>query len=384
MEIIKKEFLSKRFLVAPLARNDKCRCIHIENFKFVIQIIIVSYLLSFSAWSQSKISISSSVNKTTIYIGDLITYSVKITHDEDVEVLLPSLGANLGGFEIRDYHEFEPRKVEDKIVHQVDYVISTFDVGDFEIPPIAVGYKVLPDTVEQIMKTESIKIVVESMKPSEDGDIREIKPPWEISFNWKPIVIIGIIAFFAILFVIAFIYVIKKRKKGEAIIPKKLEPQRPPHEIAYEELQRLADSDLLETGQIKLYYSEVSDIIRRYLEGRYQIIAMEMTTTEVLDQLRATEIEENHFGFFVQFLESCDLVKFAKYIPTETENEEIMKLAIQIVDETKWVEPVLEDVVEKEEMAEPNQFQDSEQRFDENVVDVSEVNEIEQEKKDVE
>lgn len=306
---------------------------------YVLQLVFFFlFLVPFSWAAQSKISISSSVDKATIYIGDLITYSVNITHDEDVEVILPSLGENLGGFEIRDYHEFDPRKENDKIVHQVDYIISTFDVGDYEIPPISVGYKVPPDTVEKILKTESIKIVVESMKPSEDGDIKEIKPPWEISYNWKPVLVIGIIALFVILFVIALIYVVRKRKKGETIIPKKLEPPRPPHEIAYEELQRLKDSDFLETGKIKLFYSEISDIIRRYVEGRYQIIAMEMTTTEVLDQLRTTEIEGNHFELFVRFLESCDLVKFAKYIPGDNENEDIMKLAIQIVDETKWEE----------------------------------------------
>jgi len=362
-----------------------------NRFKFGIYLVLLLFLWITSAWSQSKISISSSVDKASIYIGDLITYSVKITHDEDVEVLLPSLGANLGGFEIRDYQEFDPRKEEDKIVHQVDYVISTFDVGDFEIPPIAVGYKVPPDSVENVLKTESIKIVVESLKPSEDGDIREIKPPWEISYNFKKIIVVGIIALFVILFVIALIYVIRKRKKGEAIIPRKLQPQRPPHEIAYEELQRLADSDWLETKKIKLYFSEISDIIRRYVEGRYQIIAMEMTTTEVLDQLQSIEIDGIHFELFVIFLEACDLVKFAKYIPSENENKEIMNQAVQIVDETKWIEPIFEEAEGKDEITDSNQLEVVEQEVDEKFEDkkvddaiVQVVNVIEQEKKDVE
>ena len=362
-----------------------------NRLKFIAHLILLFYLFVPDAWSQSKISISSSVDKASIFIGDLITYSVRITHDEDVEVLLPSLGANLGGFEIRDYQEFEPRKEEDKIVHQVNYVISTFDVGDFEIPPIMVGYKVPPDTLENVLKTEVIKIVVESLKPSEDGDIREIKPPWEISFNWKTVIVIGIIALFVILFVIALIYVIRKRKKGETIIPRKLVPQRPPHEIAYEELQRLSDSDLLEIGKIKQYYSEVSDIIRRYVEGCYQIIAMEMTTTEVLDQLRTTEIGETHFDLFVRFLEACDLVKFAKYIPSENENIEIMKQAVQIIDETKWVETTIEEMKEKEELPEANQLEEVKQNADENFKNtkpedaiVQKVDVIEQEKKDAE
>jgi len=141
-----------------------------------------------------------------------------------------------------------------------------------------------------------------------------------------------------LLLALAVIYVIRKRHRGEAILPHKMEPPRPPHEIAYEELQRLAASELLAHGEWKAYYSEISEIIRRYVEGRYQIVALELTTTELLVQLEAIEIEEKHQILFVQFLQLCDFVKFAKYIPEEKDNEQVMKWAVQIVDETKWVE----------------------------------------------
>jgi hypothetical protein len=313
---------------------------------FFIFFITVWFYLN-SASGQSRVTISASVDSSTITIGDLITYTVKITHDEDVEVQLPSLGENLGGFEIRDYVDFEPKKQNKKIIHQVDYIISTFETGEFEIPPISVGYRIPPDTIEHVLKTESIKIVVESVNPSEDGDIRDIKSPWEISYNWKPVILIGGILLFVILLIVVLIYVIRKRRRGETIMPRKLEPPRPPHEVAYEELQRLAESDYLEKGEIKVYYSEVSDIIRRYIEGRYQIIAMELTTTEVLDQLKSIDIEEDLFDQIITFLESCDLVKFAKYIPGAEENEEILKLAIHIVDVTKWIEQFIEEDIDE-------------------------------------
>jgi len=327
------------------------------NFSWVFLFLFSFFPQLLLSQDTPEVTISGSVDSSTITIGDLITYTVKITHDEGVAVQLPSLGENLGGFEIRDYIDHEPRRENDKIVHQVDYIISTFETGEFEIPPISVSYTIPPDTIENILKTPSIEIIVESVNPSEDGDIREIKPPWEIPFNWKPIVLIGSIVLFSILFIIGLIYVIRKRRKGESIIPRKLEPPRPPHEVAYEELKRLADSDYLEKDEIKLYYSEVSDIIRRYVEGRYQIIAMELTTTEVLDQLKFVEIEKEHFEDFVRFLESCDLVKFAKYIPTEIENEEIWQLATHIVDVTKWIELVTE---ESEEVSEPEVVEDKE------------------------
>ena len=335
----------------------KLRNVRIFTRWYIWIIVFLYFCLPDFTQAQSKISLSAGVDKATITIGDLITYSVVIKHDEDVEVRLPALGENLGGFEIRDYNQHEPRSEKGKIVHQVDYIISTFDVGDFEIPPVEIGYVIRPDSVEKVLKTENIKIVVESVKPSEDGDIRDLKPPWEISFNWQPVIIIGGIVLFVILLIIFIIYVIRKRRKGEKIIPRKLQPPRPPHEIAYEELACLAESDLLDKGEIKLYYSEISDIIRRYVEGRYQVIAMELTTTEVLDQLKSTEIENEHFEMFVSFFEICDLVKFAKHFPDSKENKKNEQLALQIVDVTKWIDPVSEIEPENEKPLETEKIE---------------------------
>ncbi len=288
--------------------------------------------------SQSKVSLAASVDKAKITIGDLIIYTVTVTHDPDVKVQLPALGENLGGFEIRDYQVLEPRKEGNRVIEQIHYTISTFETGDFEIPPIAIRYALPPDTTRNELKTESIKIVVESMKPSEEGDIRDIRAPWDLPYDWKRLLRLVALIGLVLLLALVTIYVIRKRRRGETLLPHKIAPPRPPHEIAYEDLQRLAALELLAHGEWKAYYSEISEIIRRYVEGRYQIIALEMTTTDLLAQLEAIEIEEKHQTLFAQFLQLCDLVKFAKYIPEEKDNEQVMKWALQIVDETKWVE----------------------------------------------
>lgn len=288
--------------------------------------------------AQDHISLQASVDKATITIGDLIIYTITVTRDENVEVQLPALGENLGGFEIRDYQVHEPRKENGRLIDSVDYTISTFETGEFEIPPVEVRFSIPPDSEEKTLKTESIKIVVESVKPSEEGDIREIRPPWEIPYSWNTTILFVSIGLGVLLVTLGTLYYIRKKRKGETLFPRRIAPSRPAHEIAYEMLSRLLESGLLEKGKIKRYYSEISEIIRRYVEGRYKIIAMELTSTELLDELRTAAITEEHTALFERFLAFCDLVKFAKYIPSDEEYKTVMEWAVQIVDETKLVE----------------------------------------------
>lgn len=291
------------------------------------------------SFSEAPVTILSSVDKSTITIGDLITYTVIIEHSEAVNVILPSLGENLGEFEIRDYTVYDPSKEEDRILDRVDYIISTFETGEFEIPPIEVRYTIPPDTKEHIIKTESINITVESLKPSEEGDIRDIKPPWDIDYDWRPLLFFGLVGLLVAVLGIGTIIYIRKRRKGETFLPRKREPERPPHEIAYEELKRLEESNLLDKGKIKIYYSEIADIIRRYTEKRFQIEAMELTTSQLLSALENIQ-EESLIELYRQLLELCDLVKFAKFTPRAGQHIEVVQQARNIVDRTRWRETI--------------------------------------------
>ena len=317
-------------------------------------LLFLGLLFHYSRAQEAQISISSCVDKSRITIGDLITYTVTVTHDKDVRVEMPGLGANLGGFEIRDYDVQEPKKKEDMIVTRVDYTISTFFAGEFEIPSLTVTYFTPGDSTAKALTTEKIKIVVESVKPSEAGDIRDIKPPVEIPRNWWHVarwfVLGGTLIGSAVL-----VFVLYRRKKaGKGLLPAREVPPRPPHEVAYEALDGLRERDLLERGKIKAFYTEVSEIIRQYIEGRYFIVAMEMTTTEVLEGLSDEEVLEEEFQLFQAFLERCDLVKFAKVVPSVEENDEILRMAYEIVDRTKVIleEPSEEAEIKAKDKAE--------------------------------
>jgi hypothetical protein len=285
---------------------------------------------------ESPVSVESRLDKSAITIGDTVRYVVRLTYDERVKVTWPSLGANLGAFEIRDYSKPDPRKVKGRMVEEVAYTISTFDTGRFEIPPLTISYQTPPDTARYTLQTDKLEVYVASMLPSQDGDIRDIKSPWELPRDWKLIALVagGVTL---VLLLAGLGYYFWRKRRGKSLLPEKKEPLRPAHEIAWEALQKLRDGDLLATGQIKAYYVELTEIVRRYIEGRYFVPALELTTGELMDNLKTVAIETEAKAMLHDLLQRSDLVKFAKYQPAADEHERAFQLAESFVETTKLV-----------------------------------------------
>jgi hypothetical protein len=95
---------------------------------------------------------------------------------------------------------------------------------------------------------------------------------------------------------------------------------------------------LLDRGETKQYFIEVSEIIRTYLEGRYPIDALEMTSHEVLIELKKVGLEPEVFDLFPPFFSRADLVKFAKHRPGPEVSKEMIPMARLLVDETRVVQ----------------------------------------------
>ncbi len=320
------------------------------KLKTLHKIFFLFFVLAFvgrSAFAEGSITVDSKVDRSTILIGDVFHYSVLVTHDPDVKIQSPSLGTNLGQFEIRDYKVLEPVKTDSQIVEQTNYTLSTFDTGEFEIPPLKIDFTTAADSTVKSIKTKPIKINVQSLNPDQAGDIRDIKPPIDPPKQYGQIILIAVIILGALLLALFVFYYLKRRKEGKSLIPRKEQPPRPAHEIALEALEKLVQSDLLAVGKVKEYYIELSDIIRQYIGNRYFIYAMEMTTSQLLDEMRNEGIDDEYIEMMREFLNNCDMVKFAKYIPSDDENQNTTQIAFDFVDKSKLV--VVESEDEKQE-----------------------------------
>ena len=165
--------------------------------------------------------------------------------------------------------------------------------------------------------------------PLTPQDLRDIKPPIDVPANLLPYIFLGVILLIVILAVIwVFIH---KRRQIEELSPSEEFVVISPHEIAFEQLNKLKDTPC--DGQT--YHTRISYIIREYITLRYRIPALELTTTHLLHQLTYEQIGDSYIKRIQQFFLNCDTVKFAKREPDPSETDARMEDALWFVNETK-------------------------------------------------
>lgn len=287
---------------------------------------------------QSPVHLDSQVDPDQVTVGDLIRFTLTVRTVPGVEVDLPEPEPDLGKFEVLGHEIAGPVEEEGNRVWTVAYTLALYETGSFEIPSLTVGYR--GDGVQAgTVQTQEHSVRVESTLSEESEDILDIKGPLEIPRSlwslWPWIA--------AALGLAALVFLYLRRRGGEDPSAVSRKPRLPPYDEAYRALCRLRDSGLLEEGQLKPYFTRLSEIIRRYLERRYLIQAMESTTTQILDQLRKLAIALDKLKLFREFFPCCDLVKFAKYAPSVPEQERVTELAFRILEVTRPAEPVSPD-----------------------------------------
>ncbi len=168
----------------------------------------------------------------------------------------------------------------------------------------------------------------------EARNLRDIKPPLEIPQSLL-IYFIGGAALLGFITLSAWIYA-RKRYRRVLSGPLAEDNSTPlPHEVAYEHLAAIEDSDWLERGDTVKYHTQIAYVLREYIRGRYQIPALELTTTALLYAMRRAQIGTSYVEHVQQLLASCDRVKFANYRPELSEATTRIADARWVVDNTK-------------------------------------------------
>lgn len=286
----------------------------------------------------AKVASLANVDKNEITIGDKIKYEILIRYRGDVNIQFPEL-EQIGVFTVKKTGGIkEPeREKDDYFVIKRYYVLTTYEIGRQTIPHLKIKYKDAHG--ENEVTTNEIIIDVKGvMKEGETAsDIKDIVPPMGISTNFTRL-IMWIAAGLGTLLIGGSIYwLIGKRKKQKE--EQKFEYiYRTPHEIAYEMLENLLKEDLLAKGLAKEYYYRINDILRHYIENRFSLLAPERTTEEFLEEMAHTDkLEDNHKVLVQEFLEHCDMVKYAKYKPSRIEAKETYDLVKRLIDETRQI-----------------------------------------------
>jgi hypothetical protein len=291
--------------------------------------ILLACPLSQAAQNTGKtVEITSDVDKETVEIGDWIKLEVRARNVSGKEVVFPEKSKNLGEFTVIGSGPLKSNRPGSQVQGQA-YVLSIYTTGTHVIPPVEVKYRQTGEEEWHSKESPQIPIEVKSVLTGDDKDIKDLKG------------LIGpgggglwIFLFLAAVLAVAVLSWLVWRKKKAFILPE--EKAKPPDVIAHEELNKLKAMDLPGKGRVKEYYIRLSDIVRRYLEGRFSYRAPEMTTEEFLNAVkRSKELTDEHKELLKEFLSHCDMVKFAKYGPTPLEIIDSYKSAERLVDQTK-------------------------------------------------
>ncbi len=273
----------------------------------------------------------SRVDKFIITVGEIITYEMEVSVPEGYDIALPPPGAQLGEFFIRDYQFPSPEKKAGKVEQKFIFKITAYTTGELVIPPVPVMIMKQDKTVARLLAQE-IRIQIAPVTSPEELEIKDIKPPSSLPFNYLPW-LIGAGAGVGILILAgAGLFLANRYQRAPAPA---LEPLPPPDQLALSELAELEASGLLEKGELDVYYTKLSQILRRYLGLRYQIYALEYTTSEILEALKTRGLTHQAYSLIRDFLTETDLVKFARYFPEPDARREIINQAKKIIELTR-------------------------------------------------
>jgi hypothetical protein len=280
---------------------------------------------------QSQVSVHAHVDSTDYVVGDPITVKLEVHHPEGTR-LLGAVFDTTGGFILLDQH---PLATPGATMTRGEYVVARYDSVQTYIPPITVSYILPGDTTHRAATSHAIAIAVRTVSVDTSQAIKDLRPPLSIPLSLREIVLYAgaLVLLAGLVWLAIWWWRRRKRATGEAYTP----PARPAHVVAMEELALLKEKKLWQQGLLKEYYSELTEILRRYIENRYSQPALEETTDEIIIGLRKLRFPVELLNEIEEMLRSADLVKFAKQRPGINEHENAMALVYDIIDRTKIV-----------------------------------------------
>lgn len=308
--------------------------------------------LGTSAMAQTPPKVSSEVDTTSIKIGEQIKFTVFVEADSTAQVIFPE-GQTFSPLETVEAFATDTTRKNDRLTLAKTYALTQFDSGSYKLPIQRIeinGQGFFTDSLRIEVATVPVDTLTQKMfdiKPLIEVD--KSYPDW-----WKWL--LGIFIVLSVVGGILYWFVFRKKPLSEeekvALLP--------PYDRALMELKKLENSRYLIQDEYKQYYSELTDIVRSYLEEDVHVSALESTTDQLIEKLELMtdagelELDKDTINQFKRILQTADLVKFAKSKPDTSVAEQDRKSIEQIVIKTHDAlpEPTEEELMQQAEYQE--------------------------------
>ena len=295
-----------------------------------------------AARAQNTPTVTARVEPDSILIGDRFDYIIDVEKDLVQVVEFPEFDPRDGKIELVENCPVDTLKRDGRRLKlRKRYRLAAFDEGKYNLGAAQVLYadKNILDTLRS---RDSVYLEVATFQiDSTSQSIYDLKGQRTLPFRFREIrgyVLWGLLAL-ALLAAAAYALhrwlAARGKRLGDLFKPA---PPLPPHVAAIQALEALHNQKLWQNNRHKQYYSGLTDILRTYIAARWDIGAMEMTSDEIIDAMRAEELPDKARMDLTAILRDADLVKFAKATPPAEENEADYLKAYYFVEETKPVE----------------------------------------------
>lgn len=293
----------------------------------------LAVLLCFCPLMAQQVIVKAAIDSTAMLIGQQSQMHLEVSGPASICYTFPVFQGDtlVKGVEVLASGRLDTlEKIGDQIRIRANYLVTSFDSGLYYIPPLKIIAGL--DTVESNYMALKIMTYAVDTTKVQIFDIKGVENPPFVLGDYA----LEMMAFLLLyILVLLTIWYVLKKKYGRKEENRVEVPLLPPHVVAIMELDRLKSERIWKSGKCKEFYTTLSDVLRRYIERRFQVNALEMTTDEILLMFRKDRDTQSVYQNLRQILQLADLVKFAKIQPLENENELSIVNSYFFVNQTK-------------------------------------------------
>lgn len=309
------------------------------------QILTAIFLLA-AACVHAQVTVEATIDSIVMFIGEQVHVTVKATAPSQARVVFPTFHRRdtlTADVEVLEVGEERQEAVDGGLVERSRvYTLTSFEGKLYYLPP----FKVKVDGKEHASKSLALKVLEMEVDTTK---LDQFFPPKDVQdnpFDWEEWAVPFWLSVLLLALMAADGYLYVRLRQGKPVVTPRLKRVKLllPHQKAMREIEEIKAGRMTGSEDQKLYYTKLTDTLRKYIQERYGFNAMEMTSTEIIGRLMR-EGDAKAMEELTALFRTADLVKFAKYSTLINENDMNLVTAIDFINSTKQDELPTERVV---------------------------------------
>lgn len=299
---------------------------------------VVYVLLLFAApVLHAQVSVEATIDSLQLLIGEQAKIKLQVSMDAGARFQLPHFADTIvQGVEVIDEAKPDTQQLNNnkRWLISREYTVTSFDSALYYLPPL----EVLVNGQPYRSKALALKVISVPVDTAHVDQFFGPKPIQEVPLTWDDLApLVYSLLLMLVLGGVTVFFILRYRDNKPIIKIIKIEPKLPPHQEAMRKIEEIKSQQMARKDDPKVYYTELTDVIRTYIKERFGFNALEMTSSEIIDRLMQ-EKDKDSIAELKLLLETADLVKFAKHAPMINENDRNLVNAIDFINETKQAE----------------------------------------------